>query len=169
MSCPPIVSTNINITPCLPVFPGQYSIPPPCFYNIQGLTEWLNQNPQYKQYFVGAYPYLYDVATAPSTFSSIQYNVANVPLKTNVQKLSQGQQLMYNQQIYTFRKIYAYNSNAYVNYKCTGVPPIYYTFQTYKEKTEYNAAISLINKLYPFRAMANASTLNWEVPFPING
>lgn len=152
---------------CLPVFPAQYSIPPPCFYNIQGLTTWLNKNSQYKQYFIGAYPYLYDTNMLPSTFSTIQYNVTNVPLKTNVQKLSEGQQLMYKQQLNTFQKIYAYNSNAYVNYKCNGVAPMYYTFQTYKEKSEYNAALGLVNKLYPFRDMANASTLNWQVPFPI--
>jgi hypothetical protein len=44
---------------------------------------------------------------------------------------------------------------------------MYYNFATYKEKYEYNSAVALVNKLYDFKAMANASTLNWQVPFPV--
>ena len=154
---------------CLPVFPAQYSIPPPCFYNINGLSTWLNKNSDNKQYFIGAFPYLYDAAIIPSTLSTLRYNIANVPIGPVVTSLSQGQSLLYNQQIDLFRKIYGYNSNAYVNYICNGIPPAYYTFKTYKEKAEYNSAVGLVNKLYPFQAMINAPTLNWQIPFPING
>ena len=35
------------------------------------------------------------------------------------------------------------------------------------EKHQYNYAICLVNKLYPFKDMANASTLHWQIPFPV--
>ena len=149
---------------CPPIFPAQYSIPPASFYNIQGLTNWLNHNKTYKQYFIGKYPYLNPMT---STLSSIKYNVEDVPIAPTVATLSQGQSLMYNQQLALFQKIYTHNSNAYVNYKCTGKSPIYYTYHSYQEKTEYMSAVSLVNKLYPFQYMAEASTLNWQIPFPI--
>lgn len=147
---------------CLPVFPNKSSIPPVCFYNIQGLPIWLNQHPEYKQYFIGTYPYL---NSTTSTLSSLKYDVKNVPLGSNLTALSQGQSLLYNQQLQLFHKVYAHNSNAYVNYVCSSIPPIYYSFNTYKEKTEYNSAVSLVNRLYPFRDMANGP--NWITPFPL--
>ena len=151
-------------------FPGQGSIPPACFYNAQGLAGYLNQNPQYKENFsgTGAFPYLYSTVISPSTFSSIGYNPYNVPLCSDVQTLSQVQAYKYNQQLQLFQKVYAFNSNAYVNYTLTGQGPVYYNFFTYKEKYEYNSAVQLVNKMYPFRAMAEATNLNWQVPFPIN-
>ena len=152
---------------CLPQFPAQYSIPPACFYNIQGLSQWLNQNPSKKQYFIGVFPYLYKQNQITSTLSSFKYNVANVPLGPSVVSLSQGQALMYNQQIQLFQKVYTYNSNAYVNYACSGETPMYYTFKTYQEKAQYTSAVGLVNELFPFRDMAEASTLNWAVPFPL--
>lgn len=151
----------------LPVFPAQYSIPPAHFYNNQGLAMWLNQNPDYKQYFVGDFPYLLEPKFITSTYSSLNYQVQHVPLQYQVQQLSQHQGMIYNQQLQLFRKVYGYNSNAYVNYVCNGTAPIYYTYKDYKEKHNMNAAIALVNKLYPFEAMASASTLNWRVPFPI--
>ena len=153
----------------LSTFPGQGSIPPACFYNAQGLAGWLNIHPEYKQYFAGtgAFTLLFDLSISPCTFSSIGYNPYNVPLCTNVQTLSQYQAQKYNQQINLFQKIYAYNSNAYVSYKLSGSGPVYYNFFDYKEKNEYSSAVQLINKLYPFQAMAQASTLNWQDPFPI--
>jgi hypothetical protein len=158
----------------LPTFPDQFSIPPACFYNAQGLAGWLNQNPTYKEAFAvtGAFPYLVPTSQYRSAMSSIgvssTYSAENVPLCSNVQTLSQYQALQYGQQIQLFQKVYAVNSNAYVNYVSTGANPIYYNFLTYNEKYEYNSAVQLINKLYPFKAMADAILLNWQVPFPIN-
>ena len=152
---------------CLHQFPSQYSIPPACFYNMQGLSQWLNQNPSKKQYFTGLYPYLYGPNLITSTLSSFKYNVANVPLGPSVISLSQGQSNMYNQQLQLFHKIYTHNSNAYVNYACTGEAPMYYTFKSYQEKTQYNASVGLVNELYPFKEMSEAPTLNWSVPFPL--
>jgi hypothetical protein len=69
-----------------------------------------------------------------STISSLNYDYSHVPLCGNVQTLNSNQGRLYNQQIQLFRKIYGYNSNAYVNYQC-GVTsaPMYYT---YKDQTE---------------------------------
>lgn len=152
---------------CLSTFPSTTAIPPAEFYNIQGFTTWLNQNPTYKQYFIGTYPYLLPNTLITSSLSTLHYNVNDVPLAPNVTTLSQGQAFLYNRQLELFRKVYAHNSNAYVNYVCYGESPVYYTFKTYNEKNEYSSAVSLVNKLYPFKAMADAPTLNWQVPFPI--
>ena len=154
----------------LPQFPSTNSIPPACFYTAQGLAAWLNQNPQYKENFsgTGAFPFLVSTGTAPSTAAAIGYNPYNVPLFSYVQQLSQGQGLKYSQQLQLFQKVYAYNSNAYVNYILSGTGPVYYNFFSYKEKNEYSSAVQLVNKLYPFKAMAEATNLNWQVPFPIN-
>jgi hypothetical protein len=165
-------------------FPSTPSIPPASFYNIQGLAGWLNQNPSYKQYFVGqtdVSPYLYPMT---SSLSSIGYDPANVPLAPFVTTLSQHQLLQYSNQISLFKKVYTYNSNAYVNYVSTSsalpgtaVSPIYYRFVSYQEYTQYKAAVALVNKLYPFTGMANGTTLpsiesaypqlSWVIPFPL--
>jgi hypothetical protein len=168
-------------------FPSTPSIPPASFYNLQGLAGWLNQNPESKQYFVNqsiVSPFL-----RPSTFStlsSLSYSAANVPLSPYVTTLSQQQLLEYTNQIALFRKVYAYNSNAYVNYVSTAVAspsaqraPIYYRFITYQEYTQYKASVGLVNKLYPFTAMANQNLRgngdldlvspdrSWVIPFPL--
>ena len=156
----------------LPAFPSTNSIPPACFYNRLGLATWLNQNPSYKQYFVGypnIFPYL---SSMTSTLSSMQYDVSKVPLTPLVTTLSQNQSLQYSQQLQLFRKVYAFNSNAYVTARTTSSVPIYYSFASYKELAQYKASLGLVNKLYSFDAMANGmndagSTLNWVIPFPL--
>lgn len=145
-------------------FPGPGSIPPVTFYNIQGLAHWLNINPTYKINFAHTNTFPFLSITYSSIFSSF-YNPQSVPLAATVTTLSQYQALKYNTQIHLFHKVYATNSNAYINYIANGQNPRYYTFLTYKEKNDYNAGIQLINKLYPFRDMATAA--NWIVPFPI--
>jgi len=100
------------------------------------------------------------------------YNVENVPLQSNVTAMSQIQLMRYTEQLKLFRQVYAYNSNAYVNYVTNGTTPAYYRFQTYKEHNEFKASMGLVNKLYPFQAMTsganvNGSTLGWVIPFPL--
>jgi hypothetical protein len=112
-----------------------------------------------------------------SSLSTVGYDAANVPLAPFVTTLSQQQLLQYSNQISLFQKVYAYNSNAYVDYTKTGKAPIYYRFITYQEYTQYKASVALINKLYPFNAMANGNStisnvpsipqLSWVVPFPL--
>jgi hypothetical protein len=100
------------------------------------------------------------------------FNVENVPLELNLKNMSQNQCMRYTEQLNLFRKVYAYNSNAYVNYVTTGSNPVYYRFQTYKERNDFRASVALVNKIYPLQAMANGqntagSTLGWIIPFPL--
>lgn len=162
-------------------FPSTPSIPPASFYNLQGLAGWLNQNPSYKQFFVGqtdVSPFLIPPTQVTSTLSSFSYNPATVPLAPSVTTLSQQQLLQYSNQIVLFRKVYTYNSNAYVDYTVTLKPPIYYRFISYQEYTQYKASVALVNKLYPFTGMANGYTYavdpelsspqqSWVIPFPL--
>jgi hypothetical protein len=147
----------------LSTFPSTNSIPPACFYNFQGLANWLNNNPSYKQYFIGIYPNLQEMN---STLSTIGYDITKVPLCSDVTTLSEYQGRQYNQQLSLFHRIYAYNSNAYVNYiNSQTLSPIYYTFRDFQEKTEYCSSVGLVNKLYPLQAMANR--VGWITPFPV--
>lgn len=158
-------------------FPSTPSIPPASFYNIQGLAGWLNQNSSYKYFFVGQTDVSSYLFPMTSSLSTVGYDAANVPLAPFVTTLSQQQLLQYSNQISLFQKVYAYNSNAYVDYTKTGKAPIYYRFITYQEYTQYKASVALINKLYPFNAMANGNStisnvpsipqLSWVVPFPL--
>ena len=154
-----------------PVFPSTYSIPPSTFYNIQGIAAWLNNNPTYKEYFTS---YITGINTNTNLLSYegyANYDIQNVPFASKVITLSQTQRMKYTEQIETFQRVYAYNSNAYVS-SLTGSAPIYYRFQNYQEHMTYKASVSLINKLYPFEIMTNGknkngSTLGWIVPFPL--
>jgi hypothetical protein len=160
-------------------FPSTPSIPPASFYNIQGLAGWLNQNPYYKQYFVNQSDISRYLLPMTSTLSTIGYNPENVPLAPFVTTLSQQQLTQYSNQIALFRKVYTYNSNAYVEYEKTLKPPIYYRFISYQEYTQYKASVALINKLYPFVGMANQylngdlensgnfPDQSWVIPFPL--
>ena len=158
-------------------FPSTYSIPPASFYNMQGLIGWLNQNPTYKQYFIN-YPNITpglspikSTMTNSTTSTSIPYNVQNAPLQPLVITMSYNQMQQYNSQIQLFRRVYEFNSNAYIRSLPVG-GPIYYSFSSYKELMEYKASVGLVNKLYPFRPMAYGTNeagkaLNWIVPFPL--
>ena len=152
-------------------FPNQNSIPPATFYNIHGLATWLNHHPSYKYYFVN-YPRYFDgLSSMTSTLSSLFYNPANVPLTPLVRTLSYNQMQQYTEQIQLFQRVYKFNSNAYIN-SLGSTPPIYYSFNSYKELMTYKSSVPLINKLYPFDAMMygtddNGNQLGWVVPFPL--
>ena len=159
----------------LSTFPSTNSIPPPCFYNMGGIATFLNQNPSYKEYFVGDTEISNDLLVPTSTLSTKGYNPINVPIPLAVTNLSQSQSRLYTEQLALFQTVYAYNSNAYVNF--IAVPnnkqgPTYFRFQSYKDYMNYKSAVMLVNKLYPFQKMAYAqnqvgSTLGWIVPFPL--
>ena len=190
-------------------FPSTNSIPPPCFYDMQGLSNWLNNNPTYKHYFINYPRYFPNLFAITSTLSTTGYNVEKVPLAPLITNLSQFQAQQYTQQLSLFRKVYSYNSNAYMNYvynmstiygstaiastisgtiqpstistlrgQQAQIPPLsvvnltYFRFQSYKEYNEYKSSVAMVNKMYPFDAMAlgkneNASTLGWVIPFPL--
>ena len=153
-------------------FPNSGSIPPVCFYNRQGLADWLNRNPTYKKYFTTSFPYLY-TPTDPSKPTG--YNIEKVPLQTRIHGLSQADSNLLNRQFTQFRNVYTFNLDAYVKSLDTGSTPIYYRFRTSRERQEYRAAVTMINKLYPFRAILIAqdatsvekTPLGWIIPFPI--
>jgi hypothetical protein len=153
-------------------FPSTHSIPPASFYNIQGLNLWLNQNPSYKDYFV-KYPTLFPgLSPMTSTLSSMNYNVQNVPIPPLVTTLSYNQAQQYNSQLQLFSRVYAFNSNAYLNSLDTGSGPAYYSFSSYQELMTYKSSVAFVNKLYPFDAMARGTNeqgqqLGWIVPFPL--
>jgi len=170
---------SITGGPVSPPFPLDTSIPPASFYTIQGLPTFLNQNVQYKVYYsdIPQFPYL--TIFADSVYSlgaSTLYFLEDVPLAPFLSNMNQSQLLTYQEQLQLFRKVYTHNSNAYITYLSnpgTAKGPIYYTFQTYKEMTNYKAGLQLVNRLYPFDAMANAYDLiesvplRWIVPFPM--
>lgn len=169
---------SISGGPVSPPFPLDGSIPPASFYTIQGLPMYLNQNVQYKIYYsdIPQFPYL--TIYADELFPEVQgtYNEENVPLPPFLSNMNQSQLLTYQQQLQLFRKVYEYNSNAYITYMSnpgTARGPIYYTFENYKEMTNYKAGLQLVNRLYVFDEMANAYNyqsgvpLRWIVPFPM--
>lgn len=165
------IAAEDGLTPVeyLQTFPNPCTIPPVCFYNRQGIANFLNTNPIYKipfsytQTFSFLFPLGYTVL-----FSSIGipgYNPLTVPLCSNVQTLSQNQAHKYNQQLQLFYKVYSTNSNAYITYLTTGQGPIYYTFATNQERYDMKSAVALVNKLYYFNDMAEA--VGWQIPFPL--
>lgn len=167
-----------------PAFPASGSIPPATFYNQFGLSNWLNQNPTYKQYFINYptyFPNLYpqslvnefiSTAMIPADSVYVNYNIQKVPLAPIVTTLSQQQAMGYTKQLELFQKVYTHNSNAYISSLTTGKPPIYYRFLNSGECTQYRTSLKLVTKLYPFDAMKNGTAesgavLNWQVPFPL--
>jgi len=156
----------------LPEFPNPGSIPPVCFYNRQGLANWLNRNPTYKKYFTTIFPYLYSFNDADIP---VGYDIEKVPLQASVRNLSQSDSILLNRQFTLFRNVYTFNLNAYLASLDTGAAPIYYRFRTGAERQEYRSAMTMVNKLYPFRAMLIAqdatvsekTPLGWIIPFPI--
>jgi hypothetical protein len=160
-------------------FPRDTSIPPPCFYNMQGLTMYLNQNNMYKIYYedTGLSPYLSAFADNTYPEATGLYLAENVPLPPLLANLSQGQLREYEAQLALFRKVYEYNYNTYITYISlppgSTAGPRYYSFATYKELNNYKAGLQLVNRLYPFTVMGNAQDfltgvpLRWIVPFPM--
>lgn len=174
-------TTNYTIVvkdgPIYPPFPRDGSIPPVCFYNMQGLPTYLNQNAKYKIYYSDTpqFPYLTVFADNIYPEAASTYALENVPLPPFLTNLSQLQAQQYSAQLALFRKVYEYNYNAYINYvnNPNSPGPIYYTFNTYKDLNNYKAGLQLANRLYPFNLMSNAYDqltgvpLRWVVPFPM--
>ena len=165
--------------PVVPPFPRDGSIPPACFYNMQGLPMYLNQNSQYKVYYSESplFPYLtvYADILYPDTVDT--YDLTTVPLPPFLTNLSQSQAQQYESQLALFRKVYDYNHHAYIDY--LSQPPgyteghHYYTFSNYIELNNYKAGLQLADKLYSFETMSWAQNyltgvyLRWIVPFPL--
>jgi hypothetical protein len=170
---------NVIGGPVYPPFPLDGSIPPACFYTIQGLPSYLNQNAQYKIYYSDNPQFPYLTVYAPDLYylaPSTSYDLATVPLSPFLTTMNQSQLVTYQEQLQLFKKVYTHNSNAYITYVSnpgTAQGPIYYTFQNYAELNNYKAGLQLANRLYPFDVMATAYNsvtsvpLRWIVPFPM--
>ena len=143
----------------LSTFPEEGSIPPASFYNFGGFATFLNQNPSYKLIFAS----LYTGPIITSTISSLGFDITKVPLCPDVTIMSFNQMQEYSNQLGLFRKIYTYNSNAYVDSQISGISPVYYNFTNYNELMKYKASVGLVNKLYNFKIMSEY----WSFPFPI--
>jgi hypothetical protein len=134
--------------------------PPPCFFNLGGI---------YGQRFVAPMVTTFDrlyaciVATDPSNAVD-PFN--NRDEKLWVQRLSQSQFQQYETQLAVFRRVYAYNLNAYNCYTC-GITsaPFFYRFQNQTELTQYNAGVALIQKLYEVSERYPLQCL-FFLPFP---
>jgi hypothetical protein len=174
--------TVITVTggPLVQPFPRDTSIPPPCFYNMQGLPMYLNQNKLYKNYYTDWQQFPYLTIYADNIYpvaALLPYDVENVPLPPLLANLSQGQARQYEAQLALFRKVYEHNYNAYMAYISqppgSSGGPRYYTFADYKELNNYKAGLQLVNRIYPFDLMSNAIDilygipLRWVVPFPM--
>ena len=165
--------SRLSTLSSMSTFPGQNSIPPVTLYNMQGLSSWLNNNPTYKRFFINypnQFPGLYGSNTVTSTMSSMSYNILNVPLAPQIMTLSQYEAQAYREQLQVFTRVYAFNSNAYVNPSVE--TPTYYSFSSYTEMMQMKMAVSMINKIYPFKSMArgtdqNGNILGWVIPFPL--
>lgn len=132
---------------------------------------WLNQNPSYKTYFT-AYPDVFPyLKPSNSPNLPVGYQIENVPLSPNVTTLSQSEATRYDEYLSLFRKVYTYNMNAYLASQVSGATPVYYRFQSYSDKSNHTAAVGVVNKLYPLRAIVSAKdengvALGWIIPFP---
>jgi hypothetical protein len=145
----------------LPVFPAQNSIPPACFYNINGLAAYLNKNAPVK---IALFYYLFPSVVITSTMSSFGFSPASYTLSSLVTYMQDSQLNIYNNEIALFQKVYGYNSNAYVTSLSTNKVPIYYTFKTAQELIQYRSGVSVLNKLYNFDIISDY----WSIPFPLS-
>jgi len=166
-------------------FPDPNSIPPSNFFTLQGLPGWLNEHPTYKQYFINNPKYFpqllmgstvseYAAAAkvAPDYGIYEKYQIEKIPLAPFITMNDQNDLRMFRDHIRLFRQVYEHNSNAWMAYIEKGVEPVYYRFPSSSERTRYLTARGTVYKLYPFDAIANAtsemgSTLGWVIPFPL--
>jgi hypothetical protein len=134
--------------------------PPPCFFNLGGI---------YGQRFV--YPvvttfdrlYARIQATDPSNVVD-PFNNKNERLW--VQRLSQSQRMQYEAQLAVFRRVYAYNLEAYNCAACgKSSAPFYYKFQNQTELSQYTAGVALMQKLYEVSERYPLQCL-FFLPFP---
>jgi len=132
--------------------------PPPCFFTIGGIYSQQTVYPA-AETFNRLYKQLQTVdSSAVDPFNNTNMNIF-------VQQLSFGQQQYYQQLIRLFQKVYGYNLLAYYNAGQTNIIPIYYTFESSSELSQYREANGLINKLYNVNANYPLASL-FFLPFP---
>lgn len=144
-----------------PVSPFVYGpTPDASFFTIRGIYSQ-RFVPPYQATFDSLYAYIQSLdpcGNEPDPFN----NLTNDPY---VKHMSQSQQRNYENQLRLFRDVYEYNYQAYLVGQAKNIPPIYYRFATSSELTQFNAAFSLIMKLYNVNPLYPIQCLFW-IPFP---
>jgi len=144
-----------------PVSPFAYGpTPDASFFNIRGIYSQ-RFVPPYQATFDSLYTYIQSLdpcGNRPDPFN-------NLTNESYVKHMSQSQQRNYENQLRLFRKVYEYNYRAYLAGQAQNLPPIYYTFASSSELTQFNAGLSLVLKLYDVNALYPIQCLFW-IPFP---
>ena len=132
--------------------------PPPCFFTIGGIYSQRTMWPA-----VETFNRLYRQLRTIDSSAADPFN--NTNMNIFVQQLSFGQQQYYQQLIRLFQKVYGYNLLAYAYAGKNNSIPIYYTFESSSELSQYREANGLINKLYNVNADYQLASL-FFLPFP---
>lgn len=136
-----------------PTFP--LAPPPATFFTINGLAGQLQQEP-YANYVPCIMSTLHAVSSPFNLLNYIDTPTGNM--------FSSFQLQTYNQQLGQFRLVYSYNQDAYSTAQGLGTAPVYFKFLTYKDQSNYRAAVGLVNRLYNPNLMAYMFSIPWP-PF----
>lgn len=133
-----------------PIFPLE--APPATFFTINGLAAELQLEP-YVNYIN---PMISTLQAVSSPFNLLNY------IDTPTGNMFSSYQLQtYNQQLGQFRFVYSYNQAAYSTAQSLGTAPVYFKFLTYKDQSNYRAAVGLVNRLYNPNLMAYMFAIPW--------
>ena len=144
-----------------PISPFVYGpTPDASFFNIQGIYAMRFVPP-----YIGTFNSLYAYIQSVDPCGNLSDPFNNLTNELYVKHMSQSQQRIYASQIRIFQRVYTYNYNAYLAGQVLNKPPIYYTFASSSELTQFNAALALILKLYNVNPLYPVQCLFW-IPFP---
>ena len=132
--------------------------PPPEFFGIRGIYA-MRTVPCVRATF----DRLYAQQKIVDPTSSDPFN--NNKMNIFVQQMSFKQELYYKQIISVFQTVYLYNASVYAYAAATNTTPLYYTFKTSSELTQFREANALISKLYNV-VSAYPFTSLFYLPFP---
>jgi hypothetical protein len=141
--------------------------PDPCFFNINGIYA-MRPIPPFSLTFDSLYSYIkelpkYQMEEASGVYPPDPYS--NQRTSTDIKMLSFQQYQQYQDQLSLFRMVYTYNAQAYAFAKANNTAPQYYRFLTASQLTQYNSAMSLVNKLYNVNELYPYTCL-FYLPFP---
>jgi hypothetical protein len=132
--------------------------PPPEFFNLGGIYSQrtvLCVKDTFNRLYAQQYAINPDL---PDPFNNRNMNIY-------VQQLSYQQQQYYQQLITLFQKVYAYNAAAYAYSAAKNTIPIYYTFQSASELSQWKESVPLIMKLYDVTPDYPVNSI-FFLPFP---
>jgi hypothetical protein len=140
--------------------------PHPSFFNINGIYAMRNIEP-YSYTFNSLKAYIQSSPTYTDISNLIQYPdpYSYQGARIRIQQMSQQQKQQYEDQLTLFRQVYTFNSAAYVYAATNNTVPIYYRFTCSSQLQQYNASLSLVNKLYDVSEVFPYTCL-FYLPFP---